>query len=133
MSTKLGSLGIDDNMALKLQSALEKEFGVEFPARLLLPTAFVNELVTYTSLHVYNVDTSGTQTSSDGPRSPEFLEKEDEKRKQSLDKDGSQSSSAPKVPVDALSPSTTTSAPAPITSSPAPSPGPAASSPTKAK
>lgn len=87
MSTKMAALGVDDNSSIKLMDALQKEFGVPFPAKLLLPTATVNGLVTYTALHVYNVDTSGTQVDqSSGPVSLEYL-KNLEKEKQPSDGD----------------------------------------------
>lgn len=92
MSTKLASIGVNDSNAIKLKSALEKEFGVEFPARLFLPTSFVNEIVTHIALVVYKVDTSGSQVENSGPVNPELLkdqiqeQNETEKKEQATDR-----------------------------------------------
>lgn len=104
MSTKLGTLGVDDSTSIKLMDALQKEFGLEFPAKLFLPTASVNDIVTYTAMHVYNVDTSGTAPvdESSGPISPAYLEKLEKAKKQHSD-DGEtkpQASTPPTRPAD---------------------------------
>lgn len=135
MSTKLGTLGIDDSTAIKLQSALEKEFGVEIPARLLLPNGFVNDLVTYISLHVYKVDTSGTQHERSGPVSPDFLKgEEQEKKRQSGNDNASQSTSAAETPVNPTVNSTASPASTPIPNAASdPASNPSRSASTKAK
>lgn len=98
MSTRLASIGMNDSNAITLKRALEKEFGVEFPAKLFLPTRFVNDIVTYIALEVYKVDTSGSQVENSGPINPELLKQQEQNETKKKEEENSR-------PVNSTAPS----------------------------